>query len=133
PIAGHWGTRGRHSTSVSCSSDSSAACTKLSPASFIDSPNSGDFQREMRLMPERLAGPSNFQDVRACVSAAAAQLMKSQVARLALSLRAALIGKPQFQIDVTRLPEGPLGQRAKPILPMTRDLSGLLSTAAEEW
>ena len=35
PIAGHCGTRGRHSTSVSCSSDSSAAWMKLSPAPFM--------------------------------------------------------------------------------------------------
>ena len=38
--------------------------------------------------------------------------MNNQVAFLAFSLRAALMGKPQFQIDVTRLPLGPLGQRA---------------------
>ena len=67
---------------------------------------------EVRLTPERLAGPANFQEVRACVSAEAAQLMKSHVAYLALSLSAALMGKPQFQIEVTRLPFGPLGQRA---------------------
>src|SRR5688572_17584576 len=95
--------------------------------------NSGLRHTELRLTPERFAGPANFHEVRACVSAAAAQVMKSHVARLALSFSAALIGKPQFQIEVTRLPEGPLGQRAKPILPMTLDFSGLLSTAAEEW
>ena len=58
--------------------------------------------------------------------------MNSHVARFALSESAALIGKPQFQIEVTRLPEGPAGQRAKPILPITLECSGLLSTAAEE-
>ncbi len=63
-------------------------------------------------MPERLAGPANFHEVRACVSADAAQVMNSQVAFFACSLSAALIGKPQFQIDVTRLPLGPFGQRA---------------------
>src|SRR5205823_9224826 len=89
-------------------------------------------QSEPRFTPERFAGPANFHEVRACVSAAAAQLMKSQVARFAFSGRAALIGKPQFQIEVTRLPLGPAGQRAKPILPMTFDFSGLLSTAADE-
>ena len=52
-----------------CSSDSSAAGMKLSPASFIAAANSGDFQIESRLTPERLAGPANFHDVRACVSA----------------------------------------------------------------
>ena len=58
--------------------------------------------------------------------------MNSHVARFALSGSAAFTGKPQFQIDVTRLPEGPRGQRAKPILPITFDFSGLFSTAAEE-
>jgi hypothetical protein len=42
-------------------------------------------------------------------------MMKSQVARLAFSESEALIGKPQFQIEVTRLLPGPLGQRANPI------------------
>ena len=86
----------------------------------------------MRFSPERFAGPANFHDVRACVSPAAAQEMNSHVAFLPRSESAALTGKPQFQIDVTRLPVGPLGQRAKPILPMTLDFSGLLSTAADE-
>src|SRR5262245_46763061 len=112
PIAGHCGTRGRQSTSVSCSSDSSAAWMKLSPAPFMASANSDDRHCDRRLMPERLAAPANFQDVRACVSADAAQVIKSQVAFLARSLRALLMGKPQFQIDVTRLPLGPLGHRA---------------------
>ena len=112
PMAGHCGTRGRQSTSVSCSSDSSAAGMKLSPASFIAAANSGERHCDMRLMPERFAGPANFHDVRACVSAEVAHSMNSQVAFLALSLSAALIGKPQFQIEVTRLPFGPLGQRA---------------------
>ena len=112
PIAGHCGTRGRQSTSVSCSSDSSAAGMKLSPAPFIAAANSGDFHDEMRFTPERFAGPANFHDVRACVSADVAHGMNSHVARFALSDSAALIGKPQFQIDVTRLPFGPLGQRA---------------------
>jgi hypothetical protein len=53
-----------------------------------------------------------FHEVRACVSAEVDQAMKSQVARFAFSESAALIGKPQFQIDETRLPEGPFGQRA---------------------
>ena len=43
------------------------------------------------------------------------------------------MGKPQFQIEVTRLPAGPRGQRAKPTLPMTLDFSGLFRTAADEW
>src|SRR5690606_138044 len=118
PIAGHCGTRGRHSTSVSCSSDWSAACTKLSPAPFIADSNSGERHNEVRLMPVRFAGPANFHEVRAWVSAEAAQLMNSQVAFFAFSSRAALMGKPQFQIEVTRLPDGPFGQRAKPILPI---------------
>ena len=59
--------------------------------------------------------------------------MNSQVAALSFSDNAALIGKLQFQIDVTRLPDGPLGQRAKPILPTTLDFSGLAITAAEPW
>src|SRR5262245_20472389 len=112
PIAGHCGTRGRQSTSVSCSSDSSAAWMKLPPAPFIACANSADRHSDTRLMPDRLAAPANFHDVRACVSADAAHVMKSQVAFLARSLRAPLMGKPQFQIDVTRLPLGPLGQRA---------------------
>ena len=85
---------------------------KLSPAPFMASANSADFHSDTRLMPDRLAGPANFHEVRACVSAEAAQVMNSQVAFLALSLSAALMGKPQFQIDVTRLPLGPFGQRA---------------------
>src|SRR5262245_14941002 len=93
PMAGHCGTRGRQSTSVACSSESSAAWMKLSPAPFMASANSRDFHCETRLMPERLAGPENFQDVRAWVSADAAQVMNSHVAFLALSLRAALTGK----------------------------------------
>ena len=56
--------------------------------------------------------------------------MNSQVAFFFLSGKAALIGKLQFQIEVTRLPEGPLGQRAKPILPITFELAGLLMTPA---
>src|SRR3954452_10435611 len=112
PMAGHCGTRGRQSTSVSCSSDSSAAGMKLSPASFIAAANSLDFQAETRFTPERFAGPANFHEVRACVSADAAHSMKSHVAFFCLSVSAALIGKPQFQIDVTRFPFGPFGQRA---------------------
>src|SRR5689334_5834809 len=131
-MAGHWGTRGRQSTSVSCSSDSSAACTKFAPWGAIAWVNSGAFHSDVRLTPERLLAPANFHDVRACVSAAAAHEMKSHVAFLARSESAAFTGNPQFQIDVTRLPEGPFGQRAKPILPTTFDFSGLLSTAAEE-
>jgi hypothetical protein len=38
--------------------------------------------------------------------------MNSQVAFFWPSLKAALIGKLQFQIEVTRLPDGPFGQRA---------------------
>ena len=112
PMAGHCGTRGRQSTSVSDSSNSNAAGMKLSPAPFMASANSADFQSDTRLIPDRLAAPANFHEVRACVSAEAAQVMNSQVAFLALSLRAALMGKPQFQIDVTRLPLGPFGHRA---------------------
>ena len=41
-----------------------------------------------------------------------------------------MIGKLQFQMEVTRFPDGPLGQRAKPILPTTLDFSGLATTAA---
>ena len=112
PMAGHCGTRGRQSTSVSCSSDSSAAGMKLSPASFIAAANSGDLHSDMRFTPERLAGPANFHEVRAWVSADAAQSMNSHVAFFCFSVSAALIGKPQFQIEVTRLPFGPFGQRA---------------------
>src|SRR5918993_2253685 len=93
PMAGHCGTRGRQSTSVSCSSDSRAAGMKLSPASFMAAANSGERHCDMRLMPERLAGPANFHEVRACVSAEVAQAMNSQVAFLARSDSAALTGK----------------------------------------
>ena len=65
-------------------------------------------------VPLRPHGPANFHDVRACVSPAAAQVTKSHVAFFCFSDSEALIGKPQFQIDVTRLPDGPRGQRAKP-------------------
>src|SRR2546429_7338226 len=41
---------------------------------------------DIRLMPERFAGPANFHDVRACVSADAAHSMKSQVAFFCLSV-----------------------------------------------
>ena len=86
---------------------------KLSPKPFI----SGG---ELREPPHRRAVDAGAlgragelpYEVRACVSAEAAQVMNSQVAFFCLSLSAALIGKPQFQIDVTRLPAGPLGQRA---------------------
>src|SRR5689334_15693589 len=132
PIAGHCGTRGRQSTSVSCSSDVSAASTKFGPMSLVIATKSGDFHSDTRLRPVRFAGPANFHDVRACVSADAAHVMNSHVAFFCFSDSAALIGKPQFQIEVTRLPLGPLGQRAKPILPITFDFSGLLSTAADE-
>src|SRR5689334_18704640 len=132
PIAGHCGTRGRQSTSVSCCSDVSAASTKLGPISFVSATNSGDFHNDVRLSPVRFAGPANFHDVRACVSADAAHEMNSQVARFCLSESAALIGKPQFQIDVQRFPVGPFGQRAKAILPTTFDFSGLTSTDADE-
>ena len=74
--------------------------------------NSGARHSDARFRPERLPAPANFHEVRACVSAEVAQLMNSQVARFCLSDSAALIGKPQFQIEVTRLPFGPLGQRA---------------------
>ncbi len=57
---------------------------KLSPASFIAAAKSGDFHSEMRLTPERLPGPANFHDVRACVSADVAHTMKSHVACFAL-------------------------------------------------
>ena len=85
---------------------------KLSPIPCIAAANSGARHSDVRFRPERLAGPANFHEVRAWVSNDDAQVMKSQVAFLARSLSAALIGKPQFQIDVTRLPAGPLGQRA---------------------
>jgi hypothetical protein len=78
---------------------------KLSPALAMALANSGARQSDVRFRPERLAGPSNFHEVRACVSADAAQEMNSQVARLALSDSAALIGKPQFQMEVTRFPD----------------------------
>src|SRR5687768_811591 len=133
PIAGHCGTRGRQLTSVSWSSDCKAASASPWPPSARNLVYSALRQSDERFTPERLAGPANFHEVRAWVSAAAAQEMNSQVAFLARSLRAALIGKPQFQMEVTRLPDGPFGQRAKPILPMTRDFSGLLRTAADEW
>src|SRR4029079_17780868 len=132
PIAGHCGTRGRQFTSVSCSSDCSEASTKLSPLARMKELNSPFLQSEVRFTPERLAGPENFHEVRACVSPAAAHWMKSQGARFCFSDSAALIGKPQFQMEVTRFPFGPAGQRAKPILPMTFDFSGLFSSAADE-
>src|SRR4030095_11495438 len=132
PMAGHRGTRGRQSTSVSCSSDSRAAGMKLSPASFIAAANSGARHNDSRLTPERFAGPANFHDVRACVSADLAPSLKSHVAFFWRSDSAALIGKPQFQIEVTRLPLGPLGQRAEATLPTTFDCSGLWMTAADE-
>ena len=72
PIAGHCGTRGRHSTSVSCSSDVNAASTKFGPMSLVIATKSGDFHSDVRLSPERFAAPANFHDVRACVSAEAA-------------------------------------------------------------
>src|SRR5581483_957614 len=132
PIAGHCGTRGRQSTSVSCSSDWIAASTKFGPISLVMARNSGERHNDVRLMPERLAGPANFHAVRACVSEEAAHVTKSHVAFFWRSLSAALIGKPQFQIDVTRLPVGPFGQRANANLPITFDFSGFISTAAEE-
>src|SRR6185437_6806241 len=121
------------STSVSFSSDVSAASMKFGPMSVVIAMNPGDFHSDTRLSPERFAGPANFHDVRACVSADAAHAMNSHVARFCLSESAALIGKPQFQIDVQRLPVGPLGQRANAILPTTFDFSGLTSTDADEW
>ena len=42
--------------------------TKSSPVPFIADANSGERHSEVRLMPERLAGPANFQDVRAWAS-----------------------------------------------------------------
>ena len=49
------------------------ASTKLSPAPVIAVAKSGRAPRPTaRLTPERLAGPANFHDVRACVSADAA-------------------------------------------------------------
>ena len=58
--------------------------------------------------------------------------MNSQVAWRAFSGSAELIGMAQFQIELTRRPLGPLGQRAKPILPMTFERSGLAMTVAAE-
>ena len=106
---------------------------KLSPAPLMTLANSVERQSERRFNPDRFNGPANFHEVRACVSADAAQAINNQVAFLARSLSAALMGKPQFQIEVTALPAGPLGQRANPIFPTTFDFSGLLITAAEEW
>ena len=57
--------------------------------------------------------------------------MNSQVATLSFFDKAPLIGKLQFQIEATRLPDGPFGQRAKPILPITFDFFGSAITAAE--
>ncbi len=113
PMAGHCGTRGRHSTSVSCSSDSSAAGNEVVARALHGRANSARGpQRHAVHAPSAWPAPANFHEVRACVSADVAQVMKSQVAFFALSLSAALTGKPQFQIEVTRLPAGPLGQRA---------------------
>src|SRR5215204_5532637 len=133
PTAGHCGTRGRQSTSVSLWSDASVGSTKLSPKPRITSTYAGSRHSEVRFTPERLAGPAKRCAVRACVSSLAAHWMKSQVAFLRLSVSAALMGKPQFQIELTRLPEGPLGQRAYATLPMTLDFSALLTTEADEW
>ena len=58
--------------------------------------------------------------------------MNSQVACRAFSGNAELIGMAQFQIELTRRPEGPLGQRANPILPMTFERSGLAITDTAE-
>src|SRR5437764_11545238 len=132
PIAGHCGTRGRQSTSVSCSRDWIAASTKFGPMSLVIATNCGARQSDVRLIPERFAGPANFHAVRACVSDAAAHVMKSHVAFFCRSFSAALIGKPQFQIEVTRLPLGPFGHRANANLPITFDFSGFMRTAADE-
>src|SRR5688572_27131937 len=112
PTAGHCGMRGRHSTSRSWRIESIDACRKLDPRLPATASKGLACHSERRLRPRRFTGPEAFHEVRACVSAELAQAMKSQVARLARSESAALIGKPQFQIDDTRLPEGPRGQRA---------------------
>src|SRR5918996_900804 len=109
PTAGHCGIFGRQSTSRSLRIDSIDACRKLAPRPPASAPNSFDCQSDRRLRPRRFTGPVAFHEVRACVSAELAHEMKSQVARFAFSESAALIGKPQFQIDETRLPDGPLG------------------------
>ena len=80
--------------------------------SLVIARNSGARHNDVRLIHERLPGPANFHAVRACVSTLVAHWMKSQVAFRFFSGRAELIGKPQFQIEVVRLPDGPLGQRA---------------------
>src|SRR6185312_915144 len=112
PMAGHCGTRGRQSTSVSWLSDSSTAGMKLSPAYCIAVANSGARTSDSRLTPDRLPAPAYFHEPRICVSAQHAQVMNSHAAFFCFGDAAALIGKPQFQIDVTRLPDGPFGQRA---------------------
>ena len=70
--------------------------------------------------------------MRICVSQHA-HWMKSHVARLAGSGSALLIGIAQFQMDVTRRPDGPFGQRAKPILPTTFERSGFPTTVTVVW
>ena len=92
--------------------ESMEACRKLAPRPPASAPNSFDCHCDRRFRPRRFTGPLAFHEVRACVSAEVDQAMNSQVARFAFSESAALIGKPQFQIDETRLPEGPFGQRA---------------------
>ena len=59
--------------------------------------NSAERHSDVRFTPERLAGPANLHDVRACVSAEAAQVMKCQVAFFA------------------RWPKGPAGKRVTSI------------------
>ena len=53
----------------------------------------------MRLTPERLAGPANRYEVRACVSADAAQVMNSQVAFFCFSLAVRLYNHVGYLIN----------------------------------
>ena len=59
---------------------------KLSPAPLMTLANSVERQSERRFNPDRFNGPANFHEVRACVSADAAQAINNQVAFLARSL-----------------------------------------------
>ena len=113
PIAGHCGTRGRQSTSVSCSSDASAASTKFGPMSFVIATNSGERHSDVRFRPERFAGPANFHDVRACVSAAAAHWMNSHVALLLLLVERGVDREAPVPDRRDALAGRPRGQRAK--------------------
>ena len=76
PIAGHCGTRGRQSTSVSCSRLSSEAGDELVARIVHHLRVLGPlFHSDSRFTPERLPGPLNAYEVRICVSSQHAHWM----------------------------------------------------------